>query len=55
MEKCEICGKENVSLLYARHKDYDAIIKICQDCWRKAWDENKLVSGLGSSGGGCCG
>ncbi len=54
MSKCEICGKENVSLLYARHKDYDSLIGICQECWIKAWAENKLVSGSGSSGG-CCG
>ncbi|MGB9854553.1 MAG: hypothetical protein ACPLRY_07105 [Candidatus Bathyarchaeales archaeon] len=54
MVKCEICGAENVSLLYARHKNLNRLVKMCQDCWRKAYAENQLVSGSGSSGG-CCG
>ncbi|MEM2947866.1 MAG: hypothetical protein QXN96_06510 [Candidatus Bathyarchaeia archaeon] len=54
MGKCEICGRENVSLLYARQKDSNSLVKMCQDCWRKAYAENRLVSGSGSSGG-CCG
>ncbi len=54
MTKCEICGKENVSLLYAEHKDLGRLIKICRDCWEVAYAENCLVSGSGSAGGCSC-
>jgi len=53
--KCEICGKENVSLLHGVHKDFDRMIKMCQECWRDAYSKNRLVSGSGSSSSGCCG
>jgi len=51
--RCEICGKEGVSLYYANHKDLGGI-KICPDCWRDAYAKNLLVSSSGASGG-CCG
>ncbi len=57
MGKCEICGKEGVSLLSAYFKDLNRMVKICQDCWRNAYVRNLLLSGSGGSGGsgGCCG
>jgi len=51
--KCEICGRENVSLLYGMHTDFDRIVGICQECWRDAYAKNCLVSGSGSSSSGC--
>ena len=51
--KCEICGKENVSLLYGMHMDFDRTVGMCQECWRDAYAKNRLVSGSGSSSSGC--
>jgi len=51
--KCEVCGKENVSLLCGMHKDFDRTVRICRECWQDAYARNRLVSGSGSSSGGC--
>ena len=51
MKKCGICGRSDVSLLYANHKEL-GYIPICQDCWVKEFADNRLASG---SSTGCCG
>jgi len=51
---CEICGKENVSLYYAMHKDFNRVVRMCRDCWVEAYTKNRLVSDSGSSGGCSC-
>lgn len=52
-EKCRICGKTDVSLLFTSHKEL-GYIGVCRDCWTKLFEDNLFVSGSGSSGG-CCG
>jgi hypothetical protein len=44
MTRCEICGKDDVSLYHVRHKDL-GVVKLCPDCWRDAYAKNLLVSG----------
>lgn len=39
--KCNICGKEDNSMLKANHRDLGAI-KLCLDCWTAEKDKNKL-------------
>lgn len=54
--KCQICGKENVSLLYGMHKDFDRTVKMCRECWEDAYTKNRLVGDSGSCAPGCsCG
>ena len=53
IEKCRICDKSGVSLLYTRHKEL-GYIGVCRDCWAKLFEDNRFVSGSGSSGS-CCG
>jgi hypothetical protein len=54
MEKCAICGKTGVSLLFTSHKEL-GYVGVCRDCWVKLFDDNLMVSGSGSSGGCSCG
>jgi len=51
MNKCQICGKKDVSLLLAHHKDFGSIW-ICAECWQSSFAKNKLIL---SSGLRCCG
>lgn len=53
MTKCEMCGKEDVPLLLANHRDL-GIIYMCSECWGKNW--HSLLSQGGGEGdsGGCC-
>jgi len=54
--KCELCGKsgEDLSRLSANHKELGRIM-ICQECWTKLYDENRMVCGTtgGSSSSSC--
>ncbi len=52
MGRCELCGRENVSLLWAVHKRLGGMW-VCADCWKHLFEENLLVSGSGESGCGC--
>ena len=49
--KCGICKRddEDLSLLSANHKDLGWIM-VCNDCWRKLYAENSMVSGSTGSG-----
>ncbi|RLI27413.1 MAG: hypothetical protein DRO52_00270 [Candidatus Hecatellales archaeon] len=55
MGECQLCGKkgENLSLLQANHKELGAIM-VCQDCWRKLYEDNAMVCGLSGGSGGSC-
>jgi hypothetical protein len=60
MSECRLCGKngENLSLLSANHKELGEIA-VCQECWVKLYEKNRMVSGTCSGGSGgscpCCG
>jgi len=53
MSACKLCGKkgEDLSLLSANHKELGNIM-VCQECWVKLYDENRMVCSAGS-GGSC--
>lgn len=53
MGECKICGKngEELSLLQADHKELGRIM-VCQECWSKLYDKNRMV--CGTAGGGSC-
>ncbi|MHC1589750.1 MAG: hypothetical protein ACXQTQ_02160 [Candidatus Hecatellaceae archaeon] len=56
MGECRLCGKKgkNLSLFMANHKDLGSIM-VCQDCWVKLYEENRMVCGTsGGSAGGTC-
>jgi uncharacterized protein YlaI len=59
MSHCQICEKSgDISLLLAHHKELGNIY-VCQECWAKLADKNKIItSGTGSCGpcgsGGPC-
>jgi len=52
MSECKLCGKndENLTLLSADHKDLGQIM-VCSQCWKKLWNENRMVCGTTGSGG----
>ncbi len=50
MTKCEICGKDGVVLLRAKHREL-GIIKMCSECVESEWHD-LLPSGCGCCGGG---
>jgi len=54
MGECRLCGKngEDLSLLSANHKEF-GYISVCQECWVKLYDKNRMVSGTTGSGGSC--
>jgi ribosome-binding protein aMBF1 (putative translation factor) len=54
MSGCNLCGRNNegLSLFLAQHKTM-GYIDVCQDCWKKLSNDNKLVCGTGSAGGSC--
>jgi len=54
MEKCGLCGKtgNDLSLYSANHKDLGQIM-VCQECWVKLYDKNRMVSSTTGSGGTC--
>jgi len=54
MGKCKLCGKngEALTLISASHKDLGRIM-VCDECWKKLWNENRMVCGTTGSGGTC--
>ena len=54
MGQCKLCGRngENLTLLSANHKDLGHIM-VCQECWKKLWNENCMVCSTTGSGGTC--
>jgi len=55
MGECKLCEKngEDLSLLSATHKELGKIM-VCQECWVKLYEENRMLSGkTGGSGGAC--
>ena len=56
MNTCELCNKsgEDLSLREAAHKEHGKKW-VCQDCWTKLYDKNKMIAGSSGSGGapGC--
>jgi len=54
MGKCKLCGKngEDLTLISASHKDLGRIM-VCDECWKKLWNENRMVCGTTGSGGTC--
>ena len=55
MSRCKLCGKnsEGLSLRSAYHKELGHIM-VCQECWVRLWDDNRMVCGTGSGSGGTC-
>jgi len=51
MGKCELCGNEG-SRMEADHKELGRIM-VCQECWSKLYDENRMSCSIGASGGSC--
>ena len=51
-KECALCGKsgEDLSLFLADHRDLGEIM-VCSDCWRKLYEENRLVPDVTSGRG----
>lgn len=49
--KCAICGKTDVPLLEAYHKEL-GLVMICRECWERHWNEI-VSSGSGERGCSC--
>jgi hypothetical protein len=54
MAECRLCKKngEDLTLLSANHKDHGQIM-VCEECWKKLWNKNRMVCGTTGSGGTC--
>jgi hypothetical protein len=54
MAECRLCGKngEDLTLLSANHKDLGQIM-VCEECWKKLWNKNRMVCGTTGSSGTC--
>jgi len=54
MGKCKICGKngEDLTLLSANHKEFGRIM-VCEECWKKLWNRNRMICSTTGSGGTC--
>ena len=54
MEECKLCGKngEDISLFSANHKELGSIM-VCDECWRKLYEKNRMVCGASGGSGSC--
>ncbi len=52
--ECKLCGKngEGLTLVSADHKDLGRIM-VCEKCWKKLWNENRMVCSTSGSGSTC--
>ena len=54
LNMCDLCKKQekDMSLMSANHEKMGHIW-VCQDCWKKLYQENKIICDLTGSGGSC--
>jgi len=54
MGKCKLCGKngEDLTLRSANHKELGRIM-VCDECWKRLWNGNRMICSTTGSGGTC--